>query len=83
MKIEDLSGEDRKQVERFSRYLRIIADAPPDLVNVPPASARRLLVTDETHRYLLEEDVEPVQVDDEHPAKWSIRALGFPRPEPL
>jgi len=57
---------DEKQVDRFAAFLRIMAEAVVD-----PNGGR--LVTDETRRYALGEDVEPVPVDDTHPATWTLR----------
>lgn len=49
MKLDGLTPEDREQIERFERFLRIVGKPP----------VKRSDVSDETWRYMMGEDVEP------------------------
>jgi hypothetical protein len=62
-----MTTSDEQHVERFARFLRIVSKPDDD---------GRVAVTNETLRYVLGEDVEPVAVDEKQPA---VRRLRVPR----
>ena len=55
---------DREHYDRFADFLRITS-TPGEDGTVP--------ITDETLRYLMNEDVAPVEVDTDHPATHTLR----------
>jgi hypothetical protein len=66
----DLSGlpeGDRLQIERFKAFLRITSEAER-------GKHGGYRVTAETFRYLMGEDIDPLPMDDEHPAAHTVAA---------
>ena len=70
-----MTTSDAQHVERFARFLRIVSKPDDD---------GRVGVTNETLRYVLGEDVEPTEVDEQHPVARRVRVprRGLRQPPP-